>query len=67
MLLRPTLPNVPGAGAENDPGLIQQVGLGLAHSEGPPFVFGLCPVVAAPVKATSLLMKIVTQGADMAR
>ena len=67
MLSRPTLPNVPGAGAENDPGLIQQVGLGLAHSEGPPFVFGLWPVLAAPVKATSLGRKTVTHGAELAR
>src|SRR6202030_4233854 len=30
------LPKVPGVGLANAPGLIQQVGLGLAHNVGPP-------------------------------
>src|SRR5665213_229423 len=32
-LLRPRLPKVPAAGAENAAGLIQQLGFGLAHNE----------------------------------
>src|SRR5438067_458785 len=67
ILLRPRLPNVPGAGDANAKGLIQQFGFGLSHSEFGATWFGRCPAAAAPVNATSVLRKTVTKGADIAR